>query len=100
MTIGMGFPPGFWANNNGTWMPTNFDNAEVFAMNGVPVMAHEPSYLTGILNFNDLFNPTSYGDLSLTNRKIVMGMENMMSYGQQMISPVQNLYNSPGQFIA
>ena len=100
MTYGASFPPGFWANNNGQWQPTYFNYADVFAMNGVPVMAHEPAYLTGINNFNDVFDPTSYGDRSLTNRSIVMNMDIMMDYAGLMVNPAQNLYNNPGQFIA
>ncbi|MCM1265371.1 MAG: hypothetical protein NC200_04145 [Candidatus Gastranaerophilales bacterium] len=95
-----GFPSGTWrGDGNGNFVRTNFEDSEIFASSGVPVLSHEPYSAIGPQNVADWTDPTYYGDNSLRNRKLVADIHVVQGYYDSMASSGSNFFNIDSSFI-
>ena len=94
--MSINYPNGFWRVDNGTWNATTLQNADLFTFNNVPVMANEPSNLTGVFNYADFIDPSNYGGQSLVNREGILSLHLAMDYANEFTFGGVSLYNNPG----
>lgn len=89
-----GFPSGTWrGDGNGNFVRTNFDDSEIFAANGVPVISHEPYSAIGPMNVAAWTDITYYGDTSLRNRQLVADIGVIQGYYNSMASSGTDMFN-------
>lgn len=82
----MTIPNGVFKVDGGTFVRSNWKDADILVASGVPVAAHEAYSAIGTLNIADFIDPTPRGDVELGNRKLAANIDVMTGYFDVMRS--------------
>ena len=75
--------PGIYAfDSSGALVSSMFNTSDIFSMNGVPVLTHQPYESIGPSLTGNFLDPSIYGDMAMYSQRTCMDVANMQLYNR------------------